>query len=118
MGAPSVVELVSGAGVEGVLRFMVGRSGSSAGVLPVCVDAVAVVESVPGVVLSGLRRFIVGRSGSSAGVDVVLVGEGGSLVVVELPELSRRFMVGRSGSPVVEGLVVVDVVVASGLLFV
>jgi hypothetical protein len=111
------VELVSGAGVEEVPRFMVGRSGSSAGVLPVFVDAV-VVGSVPAVVLSGLRRFMVGRSGSSAGVDVVLVVEGGSLVPVEEPELSRRFMVGRSGSPAVEGLVVVDVVVASGLLLV
>ena len=53
-----------------VLRFMVGRSGSSAGgVLAVAVEVVVEVVSVGvlSVVLSDLR-FIVGRSGSSAGV--------------------------------------------------
>jgi hypothetical protein len=107
-------------------RFMVGRSGSSAGVLPVgVVDAVVVVVSV------SLRRFIVGRSGSSAGVAVLLVVEPVVGFVVELvvelglagvpePAVSelRRFIVGRSESSLVDGLVVLAVVVVSGLLFV
>jgi hypothetical protein len=107
-------------------RFIVGRSGSSAGALVVdVVDDVVDpdVEVVPSVVpvepaeLSG-RRFIVGRSGSSAGVlpvdcpapcvDAVLVvvlpDDAAVPVPVleaalssELPE-DRRFIVGRSGS--------------------
>ena len=79
-------------------RFMVGRSGSSAGAFPVwLLDAVV---SVPEVVVSGLRRFMVGRSGSSAGVLPVCVFD--AVVVVSLPEVVvsglRRFMVGRLGS--------------------
>ena len=96
-------------------RFMVGRSGSSAGALPVWA-----VVSVPDAELSELRRFMVGRSGSSAGVDVVLVVEPELEVVVpdDVPELVvsglRRFMVGRSASSLVAGLAVPDAVV-SGL---
>jgi hypothetical protein len=94
---------------------MVGRSGSSAGALPVCFVE-AVVEVSP---LSGVRRFMVGRSGSSAGVDVVLVVEPESGVVPDdVPELVvsglRRFMVGRSASSLVAGLAVPDAEV-SGL---
>jgi hypothetical protein len=101
---------------------MVGRFGSSAGVLPVgVVDAVDVV-SLPEEVLSEVRRFMVGRSGSSAGAEVLLLVEPGSEAVVDGSEPAvsepRRFMVGRSGSPLADGLVVLEVVVASGLLFV
>ena len=71
------------------LRFMVGRSGSSAGVLPL--DAVV----LAGVELSE-RRFMVGRSGSSVEVEEVDV-----VLEVVLPELvvseERRVMVGRVG---------------------
>lgn len=101
---------------SGVRRFMVGRSASSAGLLPVCVvEAVVPALSPPEVVLSGTRRVNVGRSGSS--VDGVVAVE---VVSVAVPELDvsgvRRFMVGLSGSPldVAAGL---DVVV-SALLFV
>jgi hypothetical protein len=99
-------------------RVIVGRSGSSAGVPPVCVvDAVVVVE-VSVVVPSGLRRFMVGRSGSSAGVDALLAVDEVSEVVVDgvvaVPELAvselRRFMVGRSGSLLVDVSVVLVVV--------
>jgi hypothetical protein len=84
------------------LRFMVGRSGSSAGVLPeVFVDPefALVVVPVDAVVLSLVplsdRRFIVGRSGSSAGVlDVEAV------LVLSAVLSDLRFMVGRSGSSV------------------
>lgn len=85
---------------------MVGRSGSSAGVLPVLfAEEVSVVVLPEDVVVSSLpsRRFIVGRSGSSAGVLLVLFAE--ELSVVVLPEDAvvsslplRRFIVGRSGS--------------------
>jgi len=87
---------------ELLLRFMVGRSGSSAGAFPVWV--LEAVVSVPEVVASGLRRFMVGRSGSSAGVLPVCVFDAvvepllevvvSGLAVSEL----RRFMVGRLGS--------------------
>jgi hypothetical protein len=101
-------------------RFMVGRSGSSAGALPVWVfEAVVVVESLPDPAVSGLRRFIVGRSGSSAGVDVVLVVEAVVPDAGVVPELVvsglRRFMVGRSGSSLAEVLAVLDAEVVSGL---
>jgi hypothetical protein len=118
----AVVDPVSAGVVAGLGRFIVGRSGSSAGVLPVW-DAVVVDESPPDVVLSGLRRFMVGRSGSSAGVDPPLVVEPVSGVcpkgvpdVVVVSEL-RRFIVGRSESSLVEVLVVPDAVV-SGLFVV
>jgi hypothetical protein len=117
----SVVDAVSV--LSGVRRFMVGRSGSSAEVLPVDVvdgvDAVVVV-SVPEEALSGVRRFMVGRSGSSAGAEPVSAGVLDAVVDVLEPDVSevRRFMVGRSGSALVEGLVVLDAVVVSGLLFV
>lgn len=78
-------------------RFIVGRSGSSAGVSPVWFDAVVV--SLPEPLVSGVRRFIVGRSGSSVGAFPVWVFDA---VVVSLPEVVvsgvRRFMVGRLGS--------------------
>jgi hypothetical protein len=105
---------------------MVGRSGSSAEVLPSgVVDAVLVV-SLPEEVVSGVRRFMVGRSGSSAGFELVSVGVLDVVVDVpeDVPELDgseldgsevRRFMVGRSGSALVDVLVVLDAVV-SGLL--
>jgi hypothetical protein len=98
---------------------MVGRSGSSAEVLPGDgVDAVLVV-SLPEEVVSGVRRFIVGRSGSSACVEVVSVGV--LEAVVDVPELDesevRRFMVGRSGSVLVDVVVVLEAVV-SGLVVV
>jgi hypothetical protein len=102
-----------------VWRFRVGRSGSSAEVLPGDgVDAVLVV-SLPEEVVSGVRRFIVGRSGSSACVEVVSVGV--LEAVVDVPELDesevRRFMVGRSGSVLVDVVVVLEAVV-SGLVVV
>jgi hypothetical protein len=75
--------------LSGVRRFMVGRSGSSAGVDVVVVELVA--EPWSGVV-----------------PDAVVV----------VPELSRRFMVGRSGSLLVGVLDVLDAVVASGLFVV
>jgi hypothetical protein len=56
-------------------RFMVGRSGSSAGVLLVVVVlGVDVVLGVEGDVVEPelSRRFMVGRSGSSLDVPVVL----------------------------------------------
>ena len=95
-------------------RFMVGRSGSSVGVLPVCVLAV-VEESVPELEVS--RRFIVGRSGSSDALPVLVTLGLFDAVVVE-PELSCRFIVGRSASspvavlfvPAVAGSVVLLVV--------
>jgi hypothetical protein len=106
---------------------MVGRSGSSAGVLPVdVVDAVVV--SLPEEEASGVRRFMVGRSGSSAGFELVSVGVLEAVVDVpelDVPELDgseldgsevRRFIVGRSGSALVDVVVVLDVVV-SGLLW-
>jgi len=113
--------------VSGVRRCMVGRLGSSAGVLPVdvvdgAVDPV-VVSLLPEEVASGVRRFMVGRSGSSAGFE--LVSAGVLDVVDDVPELDgseldgsevRRFMVGRSGSALVDVVVVLDVV-ASGLLW-
>jgi hypothetical protein len=94
---------------------MVGRLGSSAGVLPVDVDAVV---SLRDGVLSGVWRFMVGRSGSSAGVEPVSAGVLDVVVDVPEPEASglRRFMVGRLGSSLVEGLVVLEVVV-SGLVW-
>ena len=106
---------------------MVGRSGSSAGVLPAWVFDAVVVVSLPEVVASGLavselRRFMVGRLGSSDGVDAVLGVEPESAVVPVLvvPELAvselRRFMVGRSESSLVDAVFVPDAVVASGLL--
>ncbi len=120
-----------------VWRFRVGRSGSSvegvlavvepvsAGVLPVgVVDAGVVVVSLPEGALSGVRRFMVGRSGSSAGVEVLLgfepvaVPVPGSAVVLDAVSEPRRFMVGRSGSSLVDGLVVLDAVVVSGLFVV
>ena len=127
-----MVEEVSVVVLSGVVlsvrRFIVGRSGSSAGALPVedGVDAV-VVESVPEVVLSEVRRFIVGRSGSSDGVVVLLVVEGvaepvadGLDGVVDVPELVvselRRFMVGRSASSPVAPVAVPEEEVAPDLL--
>ena len=71
-------------------RFIVGRSGSSAGV----------------VVLLVVEPFVEPASAGALGA------------VVEVPELSRRFMVGRSESSLVDGLVVLAVVVVSGLLLV
>lgn len=104
-------------------RVIVGRSGSSAGVLPVCVvDVVegSVVVPLLEVVPSELRRFMVGRLGSSAGVDPLLVVDEVSEVVVDgvvgVPELAvselRRFMVGRSGSLPVDVSAVLAVVLA------
>jgi len=92
-------------------RFMTGRSGSSSGVLPV--DAV-VPELLSGVELSDLR-FMVGRSGSSEVVDGVGVVD--EVVVPEL-EVSeeRRFMVGRSGSSL-EVELVVELVAVWGFAF-
>jgi hypothetical protein len=77
-GVDAVVVSPPDAVVSGVRRFMVGRSGSSAGVLPVCVDDgvdAVVVSPLDAVVVSGVRRFMVGRSGSSAGFDALLVLE-------------------------------------------
>jgi hypothetical protein len=85
-------------------RFMVGRSGSSSGVLPV--DAVVPAE-LSVVELSDLR-FIVGRSGSSDAVDGVEVVDGVVVPEVEVSE-ERRFMVGRSGSSL-EAVLVVELV--------
>ena len=102
----AVVEAVS---LSEPWRFIVGRSGSSAG-------AEAVVDEESEGAESGVWRFIVGRSGSSAGVEpasVVLDA------VVDVPEDEesglRRFMVGRSESSLVEVLFVPDPV-ESGLL--
>ena len=104
--------------LSGVWRFMVGRSGSSAGAFPGWVFDAVVVVSLPEE-LSGLRRFMVGRSGSSAGVAVVLVVPESGVVPEDVPELAasglRRFMVGRSASSLVAGLAVPDAVVVSGL---
>jgi len=113
-GLLEVVEEVSVV-VSGLRRCMVGRLGSSAGVLvEVVVDAVV---SLPDVVLSGVWRFMVGRSGSSAGAEPVSVGVLDAVVDVPDPDGSglRRFMVGRLGSSLVEGVVVLAGVV-SGLL--
>jgi hypothetical protein len=90
------------------LRFMVGRSGSSSGVLPVDAGVLSVVE------LSDLR-FMVGRSGSSDVVDAGVVEDVvDGVVVPELEESEeRRFMVGRSGS----SLVVVELVAVWVLAF-
>jgi len=99
----------------GVRRVMVGRSGSSAGVLPVVVVAPVVPVVLAGVDASELsRRFMVGRSGSSAGVlpDAVVVPV--LLVVLSVSE-DRRFMVGRSGSSVDAVLVEVVSGFAAGL---
>ena len=94
--AGSVVPVVVLAEPELSLRFMTGRSGSSAGSL---VEVLAVLEVV---VPEVSRRFMVGRSGSSAVlavvVDVEVVGLVLVVEVVEEPEVSRRFMTGRSGS--------------------
>lgn len=95
--------------VEGSWRFMVGRSGSSAGVLPVWVLAV-VEESVPEFVVPEVsRRFMVGRSGSSEALPALVTLGLFDAVVVE-PELSRRFIVGRSASSSVAVLFVPEVV--------
>ena len=113
------------------LRFIVGRSGSSDGVLPLADPESAVVlpavlpdDAVvlsPEPLLSDLR-FIVGRSGSSAGVlplpapefAVVVPDDEVVLAAVPVPASpeseslpARRFIVGRSGS-LVEALVVPD----------
>ena len=128
MGAPDVVEVPSVLLVPSeLLRFIVGRSGSSvAGVFPSgVVEADAVVESVPEAELSEFRRFMVGRSGSSAGAVVLLVVDPELVEVVDavdVPEASRRFMVGRSGSSLVDVLelfvesVLPSVAVVEGLL--
>ena len=102
-----MVDGVADVSVLSDLRFMVGRSGSSAGVLPV--DAV----EVPVVELSALSdlRFIVGRSGSSVEVEAVEVVEVGVVLELEVSAVEpsdRRFMVGRFGSSLVA--------VASGLV--
>lgn len=82
------------------LRFIVGRSGSSAGVFPLLfaesVDVVLPEEAVVlvSVPLLSVRRFIVGRSGSSAGAGDVV----DDVVVVSAVSSDRRFIVGRSGS--------------------
>jgi hypothetical protein len=79
------------------LRFIVGRSGSSAGSLPVlfAVDVFpeeeVVLASVP---LLSVRRFMVGRSGSSAGAGDAV----DDVVVLSVVLSDRRFIVGRSGS--------------------
>jgi hypothetical protein len=71
-------------------RFMVGRSGSSAGVLvvpvvdPVLVGGVVLVVSV---VLSGDRRFMVGRSGSSDADEVLPVPFAAPASVGVLPDV-------------------------------
>ena len=88
----------------GDLRFKVGLSGSSEGVLPLPFD-----DAVSDVVLpepdpvSDVLRFIVGLSGSSAGGLPAFFAE--LVSVVELPEdepelvsEERRFIVGLSGS--------------------
>jgi hypothetical protein len=90
----------------------------SAGVLPVGVVDAVVEVSLPEGAVSEVRRFMVGRSGSSAGVEVLLVVEAGSAVVLDAVSELRRFMVGRPGSSLDDGLVVLDVVVVSDLLFV
>jgi hypothetical protein len=95
------------------LRFMMGRSGSSSGVLPVD----AVVPELLSVVELSERRFMVGRSGSSEVVDGVgVVEEVVEGVVVPELEVSeeRRFMVGRSGSSL-EAVLVVELVAVWGL---
>ena len=88
------------------LRFKVGLSGSSEGVLPLPFD-----DAVSDVVLpepdpvSDVLRFIVGRSGSSADGLPAPAFFAELVSVVELPEdepelvsEERRFIVGRSGS--------------------
>jgi hypothetical protein len=85
-------------------RCIVGRSGSSAGVLPLLfVDDVEVLEVSPVLEVLSEWRFMVGRSGSSDCEVPLPVLE--AVVVVELSPVGvvlseRRFMVGRSGSPV------------------
>jgi hypothetical protein len=107
---------VSGVALPGVRRCIEGRSGSSAGLVPVWVDAVVVVESAPGA-LSEERRFIVGLSGSSGGSDVPPFVDPELADVVDEPdedeELSLRFIVGRSDSSLEAWLAVPDAV-ASG----
>ena len=95
------------------LRFRVGRSGSSSGVLPVD----AVVPALLSVVELSERRFIVGRSGSSELVDDADVEEEvvDGVVVLEVSE-ERRFMVGRSGSSL-EVVLVVELDVVWGFAF-
>ena len=60
---------------SGVRRFMVGRSGSSAGVEPVLVGAVVEVPEpdVSELDASEVRRFIVGRSGSALVEELVVL---------------------------------------------
>jgi hypothetical protein len=73
--------------VSGVRRFMVGRSGSSAGAEPVSAGVLDAVVDVPEPDVSEPRRFMVGRSGSPlVGVLVVLeeVVVSGLLVVLSV----------------------------------
>jgi hypothetical protein len=75
--------------LSGVRRFIVGRSGSSAGAEPVSAGVPDAVVDLPEPDVSEPdvsepRRFMVGRSGSPLDVLVVLVVVSGLLVVLSV----------------------------------